>query len=58
MTKKEVFADPRTVDGARLTGCKNISRIRKEGNSRIVAEDWGISLLADRHIEDKAVRIP
>ncbi|MBO5521685.1 MAG: ATP-binding cassette domain-containing protein, partial [Eubacterium sp.] len=29
--KQEVFADPQTVDAARLTGCKNISRIRQEG---------------------------
>ena len=49
--KQEVFADPRTVDGARLTGCKNISQIRKEGNNRIFAEDWGVSLFVDRQIE-------
>ncbi len=50
-TKQEVFADPRTVDGARLTGCKNISQIREEGYNRIFAEDWGVSLIVDRQIE-------
>ena len=52
-TKQEVFADPRTVDGARLTGCKNISRIRKEKDNSFFAEDWGISLLADRQIGER-----
>lgn len=40
--KWELFADPRTANTARLTGCKNLSRARCEGD-RIVAEDWGLS---------------
>ena len=41
--RQEVFRDPRTVRGAILTGCKNISPIRREGN-RIIATDWGMEL--------------
>ena len=50
--KQEVFADPRTVDAARLTGCKNISRIRQEGADarHFFAEDWGITLRTDRDL--------
>ena len=52
-TKQEVFADPRTVDGARLTGCKNISHIREVDGGRIFAEDWGISLEVSREAAGK-----
>lgn len=38
---REVFADPGTVKAARLTGCKNISRIRRLGPHRVCALDWG-----------------
>ena len=38
------FAHPVTVAAARLTGCKNISRIRQSGDGRVLAEDWGIPL--------------
>ena len=38
---KEVFAKPRTVEAARLTGCKNISRIRPLSPHLVCAEDWG-----------------
>ncbi len=38
---KEVFEHPGTVEAARLTGCKNISRVRPLGSHRICAIDWG-----------------
>ena len=38
---KEVFSKPQTVEAARLTGCKNISRIRSLGPHLVCAEDWG-----------------
>ena len=37
----ELFDHPGTVAAARLTGCKNISRIRKIDDHRILALDWG-----------------
>lgn len=39
-----VFERPRTVNTARLTGCKNISRAEAVGEGRIYASDWGITL--------------
>lgn len=38
---REVFEHPETVEAARLTGCKNISRIRPLGPHRVCALDWG-----------------
>lgn len=45
---REVFSDPVTVNTARLTGCKNISRARKSGEHSIKALDWGIELFTER----------
>ena len=42
--KKAVFADPRTRNGAILTGCKNVSPIRATGERRARAVDWGVEL--------------
>ena len=42
--KHAVFADPKTLAGARLTGCKNISRLRHLGSGRAEAMDWGLTL--------------
>lgn len=42
--KKAVFAAPGTRTGAMLTGCKNISRVRKLADRRLYAEDWGMEL--------------
>ena len=41
--RRDVFANPHTRKGAILTGCKNISAIRREGG-RIRAEDWDMEL--------------
>ena len=41
--RQEVFRDPQTVKGAILTGCKNISPIRREGD-KIIAADWDLAL--------------
>ncbi len=42
--KKAVFADPKTRNGAILTGCKNVSPIRATGERRARAVDWGVEL--------------
>ena len=42
--KGSVFADPKTRTGAVLTGCKNISRLERRGESSVFAVDWGIEL--------------
>jgi molybdate transport system ATP-binding protein len=40
----EVFQNPRFVSVARLTGCKNISPVRRLGDSEVFALDWGLPL--------------
>lgn len=42
--RKYVFEHPFTKNGALLTGCKNISLIKKMSSKRIYALDWGIEL--------------
>ena len=42
--KNAVFADPKTVNGAALTGCRNVSRARKTAETRLFAIDWGVEL--------------
>lgn len=37
---REMFSDPGTCQAARLTGCKNISRIERLGKRRVRALDW------------------
>lgn len=49
--KRTVFAAPKTLAGAVLTGCKNISAAKKLGGGQLYAADWGICLSA-REIPD------
>lgn len=42
--KKTVFDKPLTRTGAMLTGCQNISAVRKLDDCRIYAADWGVEL--------------
>jgi len=42
--KKDVFNNPRTVNGAQLTGYRNISAVRPLGDGRVYAVDWGAEL--------------
>lgn len=41
---RELFARPRTLSAALLSGCKNYSRVIPAGERRLFASDWGISL--------------
>lgn len=50
---KELFENPVTCQAARLTGCKNISRIERLGDYRAYAPDWGLTLDTDRKISEK-----
>jgi len=52
--KKKVFADPVTTTAAVLTGCKNISKIRRISADRIFAEDWDIELTAPETLAEYA----
>ena len=42
--KKAVFSAPRTRSGAILTGCKNISALKKVDEYHAEALDWGVTL--------------
>ena len=47
---KSMFRDPRAVQVARLTGCKNISRAQRCGEYRVRALDWGLELRTARPV--------
>ena len=50
---RDIFQNPVTCQAARLTGCKNISRIERLGERRVRALDWNnIELAADRPVDD------
>lgn len=46
-TTEDVFKNPRTVGGARLTGCKNISSVHKVDAHHYEAVDWGLTLYVE-----------
>jgi molybdate transport system ATP-binding protein len=41
---KDIFNNPKVMEAARLTGCKNISPIRKLGEYELLAIDWNMKL--------------
>jgi molybdate transport system ATP-binding protein len=41
---REIFKNPRLVDAARLTGCKNISPVKRLSENEVFALDWGLTL--------------
>ncbi|MCR5420029.1 MAG: ATP-binding cassette domain-containing protein [Lachnospiraceae bacterium] len=48
---RELFIHPKSKTGARLTGCKNISRIERIDDHRIKALDWqGIELITAQKV--------
>ncbi|MDR1625173.1 MAG: ATP-binding cassette domain-containing protein [Spirochaetia bacterium] len=53
----ELFANPGTVQAARITGCKNISPIRVTGPGEIFAPDWGLSLRAAAPLESGVTHV-
>lgn len=53
---KQVFANPTTITGARLTGCKNIASVTRSG-SRLHIGDWNISLSMDEFADIDAIGI-
>lgn len=48
----DIFYKPQYMEAARLTGCKNISAIRKVSEYELYAIDWEISLRTREIIED------
>lgn len=51
-SREEVFADLVTRNAAILTGCKNISRLKKLSERRVFALDWGVELETAQPVGD------
>jgi molybdate transport system ATP-binding protein len=49
---RELFADPRSLQAARITGCKNISPIKRTGDREIFALNWGLRLVLPRPVPE------
>ncbi len=45
--KHEVFLSPQTVNGARMTGCKNISEFQVLSGNHVFAKQWNINICVD-----------
>lgn len=54
---RQIFEQPGLIEAARLTGCKNNSRIRKLGPYEVEAIDWGIRLCTTREVTDEFTHI-
>ncbi len=50
--KEDLFNNPKTVSSALLTGCKNISAVKRLSENSLLAIDWNITLLCDRIIPE------
>lgn len=51
---ENIFNKPATLEGAKLTGCKNISKIKRISESSVFAIDWGITLEINSHVDETA----
>lgn len=51
---KGLFASPETVTAARLSGCKNYTALRTDGENRIVLPEWGVALTVSRPVPEGA----
>ena len=49
---KELFADPSTIPGAIITGCKNITTAIKTGEYEVEAPEWGLRLITAQPVRD------
>lgn len=49
---KEIFANPCRKEAARLTGCKNISRVKRIDAHRMKALDWGTDFRLEQEIPE------
>lgn len=50
---KEIFKNPKKMEAARLTGCKNISPIQKISERELYAIAWGMKLNTCEEIKDR-----
>lgn len=50
--KEEMFNNPPTFSAGKITGCKNISRVRKINDNTLEASDWGSIITTNSKIEN------
>ena len=49
---KQLFADPGTVTGAMMTGCKNIAKAHRVDEFSVEVPDWGLRLRTARPVRE------
>lgn len=54
---RQLFEQPGLLEAARLTGCKNSSRIRRLGTYELEAIDWGIKLHTNQEVTDDITHV-
>lgn len=54
---KKIFASPRTVQTARLTGCKNISRAVRLSDNQVQASDWNCMFTVNAPVPESITHI-
>lgn len=54
---KDIFADPKKKEAARLTGVHNFSKIERIDENTVKAIDWGITLKVQETIPESAVYV-
>ena len=54
---RQLFEQPQLLEAARLTGCKNSSRIEKLGEHHVFALDWGLALRTRQKVESDMTHI-
>jgi molybdate transport system permease protein len=55
--RQELFARPRTLEAARVTGCKNIAAMHAAGPARIDVPEWGCTLRVSPPPEEGAAYV-
>lgn len=48
--KEELFKNPKTLSGARLTGCKNFAKVQRINEHQIYAPDWDVTITLAQQI--------
>lgn len=54
---KQVFANPGSVAGAMLTGCKNIAAAKKIGDHEVEVPEWGICLKTAEPVKEEVCSV-
>ena len=54
---KELFSNPGTREGAKLTGCKNIVAAHKAGPNSVEVPTWGVTFQVEKPVEDNLCAI-